>query len=104
MKPKTRYNIGLAERRGVTVKQMGTYALQWKAIQIAKERGCTEYDMFGVAPRPDASHPLYGLFKFKTGFGGAMFHSLGCWDYPLQKEKYEYFRAMELRSQGYHLH
>ena len=32
---------------------MPTYALQWEAIKIAKEYGCTEYDMFGVSPGPD---------------------------------------------------
>lgn len=29
---------------------MPTYALQWKAMQIAKAYKCREYDMFGVAP------------------------------------------------------
>ena len=32
-----------------------------------------EYDKFGVAPNPDPSHPMYGLYKFKQGFGGEMF-------------------------------
>ncbi len=62
---------------------MPTYALQWEAIKIAKEYGCTEYDMFGVSPGPDHSHPMYGLYQFKTGFGGELFHHLGCWDYLL---------------------
>ena len=37
---------------------MPTYALQWRAIQIAKARKCLEYDMFGIAsnPEPFASH------------------------------------------------
>ena len=82
---------------------MATYALQWEAILQSKLRGCTEYDMFGVSPGPDASHPLYGLYKFKTGFGGKLFHSLGCWDYPLIEEKYISYKFSELRSQGFHL-
>ena len=56
---------------------MPTYALQWKAMQIAKVNRCREYDMFGIAPNPDPSHPMYGLFKFKQGFGGNIFHQLG---------------------------
>ena len=44
---------------------MPTYALQWKAMLIAKANRCREYDMFGIAPNPDPSHPMYGLFKFK---------------------------------------
>jgi len=82
---------------------MPTYALQWEAIQLSKANGCTEYDMFGISPSPDPSHPLYGLYKFKAGFGGEIYHSLGCWDYPLDEEKYALFRVSEINSQGYHL-
>lgn len=82
---------------------MATYALQWEAINIARSKGCTEYDFFGVAPKADASHPLYGLYKFKTGFGGKIHHNLGCWDYPLDQGKYNHLLATEMHSQGYHL-
>lgn len=82
---------------------MAPYALQWEAIRISKQMGCTEYDMFGIAPTPDPDHPMYGLYRFKTGFGGNIFHSLGCWDYPFNAGEYSYFRTAELNSQGYHL-
>lgn len=82
---------------------MATYALQWCAINMAKEKGCTEYDMFGISPRPDPTHPMYGLYRFKNGFGGDIFHSLGCWDYPLNNEAYSYYTSLELRGQGYHI-
>ena len=82
---------------------MATYALQWEAIKKARRGGCTEYDMFGVAPRPDPSHPLYGLYRFKSGFGGVVFHRMGCWDYPLDPEDYEMYRLAEMKSEGYHL-
>lgn len=82
---------------------MATYALQWKAMQIARNKGCEEYDFFGVSPRPDPSHPMYGLFKFKSGFGGNLHHRMGCWDYPLKQERYTLFRIAEMNSQGYHL-
>lgn len=92
------YGASSSENRNL----MATYALQWEAMKISKSRGCTEYDMFGVAPRPDPSHPLYGLYKFKIGFGGTLFHSLGCWDYPLIKDQYHLFRSLELNSRGFH--
>jgi lipid II:glycine glycyltransferase (peptidoglycan interpeptide bridge formation enzyme) len=82
---------------------MATYALQWEAIKRAKERGCTEYDMFGISSKPETSHPLYGLYRFKNGFGGRVFHRMGCWDYPLNTELYERYRTAEMTSQGYHL-
>lgn len=82
---------------------MATYALQWAAIKKAKNRGCTEYDMFGVAPKPDPSHPLYGLYRFKIGFGGHLFHRMGCWDYPLDTRNYGTYLTAEMKSKGYHL-
>mgnify|MGYP003581746685 FL=1 len=82
---------------------MATYALQWKAITLAKEKGCSEYDMFGISPGPDPDHPMYGLYRFKTGFGGEIYHSMGCWDYPIDNRVYSYFAASELTRQGYHL-
>ena len=53
---------------------MPTYALQWCAMQTARRAGCSEYDLFGVAPNADPSHPMHGLYRFKTGFGGQIFH------------------------------
>ncbi len=82
---------------------MPTYALQWEAIKRAKRKGCTEYDMFGVAPRHDPDHPLYGLYRFKKGFGGKMLHRMGCWDYPLIPKLYDIYLTTEMTSTGYHL-
>lgn len=81
---------------------MPTYALQWRAMQLAREHNCLEYDMFGIAPYADASHPMYGLYKFKHGFGGEIYHQLGCWDYPFEEGKYQYFTAKEMSMQGYY--
>ncbi|NCB98968.1 MAG: peptidoglycan bridge formation glycyltransferase FemA/FemB family protein, partial [Bacteroidia bacterium] len=93
------YGASSSEHRNL----MATYALQWEAIKISKAMGCTEYDMFGVSPGPDPSHPLYGLYKFKIGFGGDLYHGLGCWDYPLKPTEYSQFISSELNSQGFHL-
>ena len=92
------YGASSAEKRNY----MATYALQWKAIQTAKANGCTEYDMFGIAPNAEPSHPMYGLYKFKQGFGGNIFHQLGCWDYPLIQDKYTMFQASEMSNRGYY--
>ncbi|MDF1548834.1 MAG: peptidoglycan bridge formation glycyltransferase FemA/FemB family protein [Bacteroidales bacterium] len=82
---------------------MASYAVQWEAINIAKQAGCEEYDMFGVAPNTNQSHPLHGLYRFKSGFGGNLFHRMGCWDYPLNNEAYFIFRAQELKNETYHI-
>ena len=92
------YGASSSEKRNL----MSTYALQWKAIQIAKDNACTEYDLFGTAPCPEPSHPMYGLYKFKRGFGGDIYHQLGCWDYPLENDKYALLQACEMKQQGYY--
>ena len=92
------YGASLSVHRNL----MPTYALQWRAIQLAREHNCLEYDMFGIAPYADASHPMYGLYKFKHGFGGEIYRQLGCWDYPLEENKYQYFTAKEMNIQGYY--
>lgn len=82
---------------------MASYALQWRAMGLAKAAGALEYDLFGCAPRPDAAHPLYGLWRFKTGFGGRLLHRQGCWDYPLDPAAYGAWREQETMSSGFHL-
>ncbi|HET7144735.1 MAG TPA: peptidoglycan bridge formation glycyltransferase FemA/FemB family protein, partial [Anaerolineales bacterium] len=61
--------------------RMPTYLLQWQAIRWAKERGCEEYDLWGV---PDENEGileanfetrhdgLWGVYRFKRGFGGQL--------------------------------
>jgi lipid II:glycine glycyltransferase (peptidoglycan interpeptide bridge formation enzyme) len=83
--------------------RMAPYALQWKAICMAKESGCRYYDMFGVAPSPSVSHPLHGLYRFKTGFGGYLYHRQGCWDYPFKEDLYPVYHAQNLNEAGYHV-
>lgn len=83
---------------------MATYALQWEAMRTARSTGCMEYDMFGTAPNTDPSHPMHGLHRFKSGFGGRMFHRMGCWDYPLDRERYLAYTAQEWRNESYHVH
>ncbi len=170
MKPKTRYNIGLAQRKGVTVRQgsaadlrtfnrlmaetaqrdafavhspayyelayrlfvpcgraalllaeyagealaglmvfalgrtawyfygassdrhrnlMSTYLLQWEAMRWARARGCTAYDLWGVPDADEATleaqfternDGLWGVYRFKRGFGGRLVRSIGAWD------------------------
>lgn len=83
---------------GAMRELMPSYALQWEAIRLAKAHGCMEYDLFGCAPNLDPSHPLHGVHLYKKGFGGQLFHRMGCWDYPLDQERYELLKAQELQG------
>jgi lipid II:glycine glycyltransferase (peptidoglycan interpeptide bridge formation enzyme) len=81
---------------------MPSYGLQWRAIQLAKERGCRFYDLFGIPPSDDPQHPMHGLFRFKTGFGGQVVNRLGCYDIALRPLSYRFYRTTErLRSTYY---
>lgn len=81
---------------------MSTYALQWEAINLAKKKNCTEYDLFGIAPNADIYHPMHGLNRFKMGFGGEVIKRMGCWDYVFNKEKSQELYNFEMTSKGYH--
>lgn len=82
---------------------MAPYALQWAAMKLAKANGCVSYDLFGVAPRPDPDHPLYGLSRFKSGFGGKCMHRSGAWDFPYDEKAYSICLARQSMEAGFHL-
>jgi lipid II:glycine glycyltransferase (peptidoglycan interpeptide bridge formation enzyme) len=74
---------------------MASYALQWRAMTDAKASGCVFYDLFGIPPSGDPGHPMAGLYRFKTGFGGRIIHRPGSWDYPCRPLGASLFRAAE---------
>jgi peptidoglycan pentaglycine glycine transferase (the first glycine) len=59
---------------------MPTYAVQWAAMCDAAKAGCRDYDLWGIPPSPDPAHPWFGLWQFKTGFGGEQVEYCGAWD------------------------
>jgi lipid II:glycine glycyltransferase (peptidoglycan interpeptide bridge formation enzyme) len=61
--------------------RMPTYLLQWEAIKWAKARGCEEYDLWGVPDEDEKAleanfetrhDGLWGVYRFKRGFGGEL--------------------------------
>jgi lipid II:glycine glycyltransferase (peptidoglycan interpeptide bridge formation enzyme) len=74
---------------------MAPYALQWKAMQDAKAEGCKEYDLFGIPPDDNPDHPMAGLYRFKTGFGGQIIHRPASRDYPYKTLLYKCFNLAE---------
>lgn len=49
---------------------MPNYLLQWEMVRMAMERHCVFYDFRGVPGKLAEDNPLYGLYRFKKGFGG----------------------------------
>jgi lipid II:glycine glycyltransferase (peptidoglycan interpeptide bridge formation enzyme) len=61
--------------------RMPTYLLQWEAMKWAKAHGCDEYDLWGVPDEDEATleanfetrhDGLWGIYRFKRGFGGEL--------------------------------
>ena len=78
---------------------MPAYLLQWTAIQDAKRYGCPVYDFYGMPPTDDPSHPMHGLYLFKTGFGGTIVHRPGSFDVPVRPVMYKaYIVAERMRA------
>lgn len=91
--PRAIYLYGASNRSRPEV--MAPYAVQWEAMRLAQAGGCTEYDLFGAAPRDDQHHSLAGVHRFKVGFGGRLVHREGCWDYPFDDDTYQAIRHHE---------
>ncbi len=68
--------------------KMPTYALQWEAIRRAKAAGCREYDFWGAPDAFAPTDPMWGVFRFKRGFGARVVRTLGAWDYPPRRALY----------------
>lgn len=57
--------------------------VQYRAMLWAKERGAVRYDMWGIPAHPTEDNPLYGVYRFKSGFGGRQEVYAGALDVPL---------------------
>lgn len=97
--------------------RMPNHALQWAAMRWARQRGATSYDLWGIpdeigqlavgmadgAPVPAEAMPvdveslpagdLWGVFRFKQGFGGMVERTVGAWDRPLNGPLYQLYRG-----------
>jgi lipid II:glycine glycyltransferase (peptidoglycan interpeptide bridge formation enzyme) len=89
---------------------MPTYLLQWEAMLWARETGCRTYDLWGVPDRGEEvleadfsgrSDGLWGVYRFKRGFGGRLVRTTGAWDLVYAPLRYRlYTAAVTLRSRG----
>ena len=63
-------------------KRMPNHLLQWEAIRWARSEGCDTYDFWGAPDDFVESDPLWGVWRFKSGFNGQVVRHIGAWDYP----------------------
>jgi lipid II:glycine glycyltransferase (peptidoglycan interpeptide bridge formation enzyme) len=93
-------------------EHMAAYLLQWEAIRWARRMGCERYDFWGIPSDPNLQGPpgaenpnvrkgLWGVYRFKQGFGGREVTSAGAWDYvyrPMLYPLFQRFLAWKQRS------
>ena len=89
--------------------RMAPYLAQWEAMRWARDHGAANYDLWGV---PDAGEAeleagfearhdgLWGVYRFKRGFGGRLVRTVGAWDRvynPLLYAAYQAYLRMNRR-------
>ena len=75
-------------------EKMGTYLIQWEGMRWAKEQGCTVYDMWGAPDTFEKQDPMWGVYRFKRGFGGKVSRTIGAWDLPLKPLFYKAYTSL----------
>lgn len=90
-------------------ERMPTYLLQWEAMKWARSKGCLQYDLYGVpdydveyleANFRDRSTGLWGIYRFKRGFGGQVTRAPGPWDRVYNSFLYQLYLRWIPRSAG----
>ena len=91
------YGASSSEER----QRMPTYAVQWAAMEWAKTRGCRQYDLWGIPDAPeeeleasfaDRHDGLWGVYRFKRGFGGQIQRTIGAADRVYNKLVYKLYQ------------
>ena len=90
---------------------MPNHAVQWAAMRWAREQGCTTYDLWGIPdevgadplayaePESWGEGGLWGVYRFKQGFGGAVVRYSGAWDLPLSRPGHALYKlALRVRK------
>jgi lipid II:glycine glycyltransferase (peptidoglycan interpeptide bridge formation enzyme) len=88
--------------------RMPTYPLQWEAMRWARDKGCKTYDLWGIPDHPeevledqfmDRSDGLWGVYRFKRGFGGEVRRTVGAWDRVYRPFLYRLYELYAGRNQ-----
>jgi lipid II:glycine glycyltransferase (peptidoglycan interpeptide bridge formation enzyme) len=91
-------------------REMPTYLLQWKAIQWAKEQKADWYDFWGIPEnigenedeheqmeQKNVRDGLWGVYRFKQGFGGEVIRYPGALDFVYNRPMYLIWQRLQRR-------
>jgi lipid II:glycine glycyltransferase (peptidoglycan interpeptide bridge formation enzyme) len=79
---------------------MAPHLLQWEVMRWLKARGVEAYDLVAVPPASELNpaHPLYGLYRFKSGFSERITEYVGTWDLPMRRRRFAAWNAVAERA------
>jgi lipid II:glycine glycyltransferase (peptidoglycan interpeptide bridge formation enzyme) len=75
---------------------MAPHLLQWEVMRWLRARGITSYDLVAVPPRDQLreDHPLYGLYRFKSGFNERITEFVGTWDAVVDRRRHAIWQSL----------
>jgi lipid II:glycine glycyltransferase (peptidoglycan interpeptide bridge formation enzyme) len=80
---------------------MPNYLLHWRAIQFLRQIGVRVYDLWGAPDRFDESDTMFGVYRFKIGFGGETIQHIGAWDYAVSPWKHLIYQEILPKYLGF---
>jgi lipid II:glycine glycyltransferase (peptidoglycan interpeptide bridge formation enzyme) len=98
------YLYGASRSRGQ--EHMPSYLLQWEAMRWARSQGCTRYDLWGIPDsvlegdererrrEKNVRDGMWGVYRFKQGFGGRPLRTAGAYDRPGRPFLYRLYRRL----------
>ncbi len=79
-------------------KARPNYLMQFECMRRAKAAGCSYYDFRNIPEILQPGQPMYGVYEFKQGFGGAFWRAVPTMDLVLNPlVYYPYQLAVDLR-------
>jgi lipid II:glycine glycyltransferase (peptidoglycan interpeptide bridge formation enzyme) len=79
---------------------MAPHLLQWEVMRWLKAQGVDAYDLVAVPPADQLTpdHPLFGLYRFKSGFSERITEYVGTWDLPIRQTRYAAWNRIAERA------
>lgn len=87
------YHYGVSSQLGT--KYSAAPLLHMAAMDEARQRGCTRYNLWGIVSKDETSHRFYGVSEFKRSFGCEEFKYTLAHDMILNRTKYQVTKLVE---------
>lgn len=72
-------------------ERMPNHLLQWTAFQWAKQQGCWYYNFRGIPDKLEEEQPMWGIYVFKSGFGGYPIRAIATHDLAYNTTIYQLY-------------